>query len=82
VSLLVLSPEIGDRDGVEVANWTTPKKTFYSELEDKIFDNFRQVTLFCLIFYIVCYRRKQYRRVPRFSIVFGTKTTNWYKTRK
>jgi hypothetical protein len=31
VSLFVLSPEIEDRDDVEVGNWAKQKKTFYSE---------------------------------------------------
>jgi hypothetical protein len=31
VSLFVLSPEIEDRDEVEVGNWEKHKKTFYSE---------------------------------------------------
>jgi hypothetical protein len=31
VSLFVLSPEIEDRDDVEVGNWAKHKKTFYSE---------------------------------------------------
>jgi hypothetical protein len=30
-SLFVLSPEIEDRDEVEVGNWAKHKKTFYSE---------------------------------------------------
>jgi hypothetical protein len=30
-SLFVLSPEIEDRDEVEVGNWEKHKKTFYSE---------------------------------------------------
>jgi hypothetical protein len=30
VSLFVLSPEIEDRDAVEVDNWAKHKKTFYS----------------------------------------------------
>jgi hypothetical protein len=31
VSVFVLSPEIEDRDEVEVDNWAKHKKTFYSE---------------------------------------------------
>jgi hypothetical protein len=41
-SLFVLSPEIEDRDEVEVGNWAKHKKTFYSEW--KVF------SLFCRIF--------------------------------
>jgi hypothetical protein len=32
VSLFVVSPEIADRDEIEVDNWAKHKKTFYSEL--------------------------------------------------
>jgi hypothetical protein len=32
VSLFVLSPEIEDRDEIEVDNWGKHRKTFYSEL--------------------------------------------------
>jgi hypothetical protein len=32
VSLFVLSPEIEDRDEVEVRNWAKHKKTFYSDI--------------------------------------------------
>jgi hypothetical protein len=31
VSLFVLSPEIEDRNAVEVDNWAKHKKSFYSE---------------------------------------------------
>jgi hypothetical protein len=31
VSIFVLSPEIEDRDEVEVGNWAKHKKTFYPE---------------------------------------------------
>jgi hypothetical protein len=31
VSLFVLSPEIEDRNAVEVGNWAKHKKSFYSE---------------------------------------------------
>jgi hypothetical protein len=32
VSLFVLSPEMEDRDEVEVGNWAKHKKTFYSDI--------------------------------------------------
>jgi hypothetical protein len=35
VSLFVLSPEIEDRDEVEVGNWANHKKTFYTRFENK-----------------------------------------------
>jgi hypothetical protein len=37
VSLFVLSPEIEDRDEVEVDNWAKHKKTFYFYSEQYIF---------------------------------------------
>jgi hypothetical protein len=37
VSLFVLSPEIEDRDEVEVGNWAKHKKTFYSERYNILF---------------------------------------------
>jgi hypothetical protein len=41
VCLFVLSPEIEDRDEVEVGNWAKHKKTFYSEVQLLEFEVFQ-----------------------------------------